>query len=374
MSLLDWAVIFSIVAILANTISISIAIARCRPRRTALASPSDAPPVSIVRPLCGLDNFSAETLGSCLVLDYPAYEVIFGVARATDPVIPLVERLMKSHPAVPCRLIIGDEPISANPKLNNCVRGWNAARHEWIVLADANLLMPRDYLQRLLASWRPNTGLVSSAPVGSRPCGFWAEVECAFLNTLQARWQFVGEQLGLGFAQGKTLLFRRALLEQAGGLPALADEPAEDAAATKLIGRCGLRVHLVDMPFEQPLGWRSAAEVCARQLRWARLRRATFPMFFLPEILTGPILPVLAGSTAAIHQGWYGSMTALAVLLFWYLPEMLLAKTTGWHFTWRSPLTYLARDVVMPTLWVMAWLGSDFTWRGSSMTVREADT
>ena len=372
MSLLDWAGVFAIVAVLANSLSILIALVRCRPPRCQRPAPNDAEAVSIVRPLCGLDNFSEETLGSSFQLDYPAYEVVFGVARANDPVVPLVERLIARHPEVPSRLIIGDEPISANPKLNNCVRGWQAARHEWIVLADANLLMPPDYLQRLLASWRPDTGLVSSAPIGSRPVGFGAEVECAFLNTLQARWQFVGEACGLGFAQGKTLLWRRNMLEEAGGLAALAAEPAEDAAATKLVGRMGRRVHLVDMPFEQPLGRRSATDVCARQLRWARLRRATFPLFFLPEILTGPLLTIIAGSAAAMDQGWYGSVAALAIMLLWYLPEMLLARTTGWYRSWRSPLAFLVRDLVMPCLWIGAWLGSDFTWRGSAMTAREA--
>jgi len=231
-----------------------------------------------VRPLCGLDNFIQETLRSSFELAYPDYEVIFCVARDSDPVIPLVRRLMASHPDVPSRLIIGDEPVSANPKLNNCMRGWKAARHDWIVLADANIHLPADYIQRLLASWRPDTGVVSSTPVGVMPEGFWAEVECAFLNTLQARWQYVGECLGLGFAQGKTLLMRRSILDQAGGLAALGAEPAKDAAATKLVGHLGLKVHLVDMPFAHPLGRRTAQEVLARQLRWARLRRATFPL------------------------------------------------------------------------------------------------
>lgn len=211
---------------------------------------------------------------------------------------------------MPVRLIIGDEPVTANPKLNNCMRGWKAARHDRIVLADANIILPRDYIQRLLASWQADTGLVSSAPVAVRPAGFWAELECAFLNTLQARWQYVGECLGFGFAQGKTLLLRRSLLEKAGGLAALAAEPAGDAAATKLVRRLGLHVHLVDMPFAQPLGRRSLQEVVARQLR-----RATFPLFFLPEIVAGRPLPVLAGSCAAAVQGGDGGLPAAAILL-----------------------------------------------------------
>ena len=85
----------------------------------------------------------------------------------------------------------------------------DAARHDWIILADANVLMPKDYIQRLLMSWRHRSGLVCSMPLGSRPGNLWAELECAFLNTFEARWQYCAEAFGMGFAQGKSMLWRR---------------------------------------------------------------------------------------------------------------------------------------------------------------------
>ena len=183
--------------------------------------------------------------------------------------------------------------MSPNPKLNNVVKGWRAARHDWIVIADSNVLMPRDYIERLFASWRDDTGLVASPPIGCRPDGVWAEVECAFLNTYQARWQYIVDTFGFGFAQGKTMLWRRADLDAAGGIEALGKEVAEDAAATKVVRGAGLKVRLVDRPLAQPLGRRSAAEVWNRQLRWARLRRASFLLYFLPEIFSGGVLPMI---------------------------------------------------------------------------------
>src|SRR4029079_19021006 len=121
----------------------------------------------------------------------------------------------------------------------------------------------------------------------------WAEVECAFLNTLQARWQYAGEALGLGFAQGKSMLWNKPMMDANGGIRALAAEIAEDAAATKLVSGLGLRVNLVAAPFEQPLCRRTFDEIWSRQARWARLRRVTFPWFFAPEILTGAVVPLV---------------------------------------------------------------------------------
>ena len=112
------------------------------PGKTPANTPSAAarcPGVSVVRPLCGLDNFCEETVESSSRLDYPSYETIFCVARAGNPVLPLVQRLIARHPDRPARVIVGDEQVSSNPKLNNCVRGWDAARHDWIILADADV-------------------------------------------------------------------------------------------------------------------------------------------------------------------------------------------------------------------------------------------
>src|SRR6516225_9710048 len=239
----------------------SITIAIVRLRRKTPPQRGDYPAVSLVRPLCGIDNYATETLRSTFELDYPRCEILFCVADTADPVLPLVKGLIAAYPTVAARLLIGNDRVSANPKLNNVVKGWRAASNDWIVIADSNVLMPRDYIQRLFASWRADTGLVASPPIGSQPRGFWAEVECAFLNTYQARWQYMVDSFGRGFAQGKTMLWRRAELERAGGIEALGSEVAEDAAATKIVRSAGLKVRLVDRPLAQPLGHRSANEV-----------------------------------------------------------------------------------------------------------------
>ena len=245
-----------------------------------------------------------------------------------------------------------------------------AARHDWVVLADSNVLMPKDYIQHLMAAWRPNTGLVCSTPIGSRPAGFWAEVECAFLNTLQARWQYAGDALGLGFAQGKSMLWNKPMLDASGGIRALAAEIAEDAAATKLVNGLGLRVNLVAAPFEQPLGRRTFGEIWSRQARWARLRRVTFPLFFAPEILTGAVVPLVLALVAAAAAGVSLWATAIAVLAAFYLPESVLARSKGWYLSPRMVAAIMVRDMILPAMWARGWLGGAVDWRGNAMTIR----
>ncbi len=127
------------------------------------------------------------------------------------------------------------------------------------------------------------------------------------------------------------MLWRRADLERAGGIEALAKEVAEDAAATKIVRCAGLKVRLLDRPLAQPLGRRSAAEVWARQLRWARLRRASFLLYFLPEIVSGGVLPMLCVAFLASAYGLPAVPGVVAFSALWYGGELLLAAASGWH-------------------------------------------
>jgi ceramide glucosyltransferase len=374
MTIAIWAAgAFTIAATATHVTSVAIATSRCRKVKQATSVPPRAPAVSLVRPICGMENHVEETLRSAFHLDYPRYEIIFCAAAANDPAVPLARRLIAAYAQVPARLLIGNETISDNPKLNNVCKGWRAAAHDWVVMADSNVLMPRDYIQRLLAAWRADTGLVASPPVGSRPGNFWAELECAFLNTYQARWQYVADSIGLGFAQGKSMLYRKSLIENAGGMHALAAEPAEDAATTKIVRAAGLRVRLVDAPFEQPLGLRRAREVWARQLRWARLRQASFKRYYALEIFGSSFVPLIAATYVAAAAG-LPLASVVAVAAIWYGAEAALAHAAGWHLTLRSPLAWILRDLLLLWLWIDGWLGTAVVWRGHHISTVESES
>ena len=365
-----WALTICALLCLTHIVTVIVAIARCCPREVA-AQPSYASSLTLIRPVCGIDNYSEETLRTSFTLDYGRYDILFCAASARDPVVPLVKRLMAEHPSVPSRLLIGDERISQNPKLNNLCKGWEAATGEWVIIADSNVLMPHDYIQRLLGAWQPDTGLVCSPPIGCLPSGLWAEIECAFLNTYQARWQYFSDTIGFGFAQGKTMLWRRGDLNRAGGLRALAQELAEDAAATKVVRDAGPRVRLVDGPFGQPLGQRSLRDVWKRQLRWARLRRDSFKLFYAPEIVSTGIVPILLAALAAATIDESPIAGATLVAAVWYGGEAALAYAAGWPLSPKAVLAWLLRDLALIPLWIAGWAGNDIVWRGNQMDLSD---
>lgn len=338
-----------------------------RLRRRAAPPRGSLPTISLLRPVCGLDPFDAETLGSSFTLDYPNYELLFCVASPDDPAVPLVTRLIAEHPGHRARLLVGDDPVSGNPKLNNLIKGWNAATGAFVLMTDSNVLLPPDYLQQMLAVWGPGTGLATSPASGQRGDGLWGALECGFLNGYQARWQLAADELGVGYAQGKNLLWRRDFLAAAGGPAVLGRDLAEDVGATKLVRGAGLRVRLAQHPFPQPIGKRSFGQVWSRQLRWARVRRAGFVMLFLPEILTGAAAPALA-AVALVALGALPPGAVATGVAGWYGLEWALARAAGWPAGPRDLLAWVLRDALIPALWCSGWAKRGFVWRGTPMT------
>ena len=339
----------------------SVAVVLRRLHRSAPPRPTVAPTVTLLRPVCGLDRYDAETLESSFHQDYPDFEVIFCAARADDPVVPLIRGLMDCYPAVRCRLLIGEDRITANPKLNNLAKGWHAATGDWVAMADANLLLPPDYLWQLVAERRDGVALVTAPPIGIWPQGAWSALECAFLNGNQARLQLFADEAGHGFAKGKTLFWDHAFLNAHGGLPALGRFLAEDVNATKLVRGAGRRVVLTTRPFAQPVGPRTLRAVWLRQLRWAKVRRDGFPGIFLLEPLNGGLVPMILAAVA------WGPLGVLALAWKWYGAEVYLCWRAGWPMgRWGLPMMIL-RDVMIPVLWLGTFGKRGFEWRGNSL-------
>ena len=373
MTMIAWALLgFCLAALLLHAASIALVWARLGSVRADTPLPSAGESVTIMRPVCGLEAVERVTLASSFDLSWPNTELLFCVASAADPALPFLRGLLARHQGCSARILLGDDRQTANPKLNNLEKGWRAASCDWIIMADSNLLLPQNYVELLLARVSTEVGLICAPPIAANPSGFWAEVECGFLNTYQARWQYAADAVGFGFAQGKTMLWRRADLERLGGITALASELAEDAAATKLVRASGRKVRLAGPAFEQPIGERSFSQVISRQTRWAQLRRHTFPGYFLPEILTGSLPPALAGALASALLHGPAMPVAMVVIGFCLALEALLARAAGWPLTWRSPFAWLVRDLLIPLVWLRALTANGYEWRGNKISFDSA--
>lgn len=367
MSILAMALLAVSLALLGlHLATIALAGPRLRVGAQVFPVPQSPPRITLLRPFKGLEYRLEETLGSSLTLDYPDYQVLFCVDAEDDPAVPLVRALIAAHPEADARLLIGRDPVSRNPKINNLMKGWREADGDYVDMADSNILLPPDYLSQLISRWDAHTGLVTSPAAGVDPQGFGAALECAFLNGYQARWQTAADQLGLGYAQGKTLFWKRSFLEAAGGPAVIGDAIAEDAAATKLVRGAGLKVQLARRPFAQPVGHRAVSSVWQRQLRWAIIRRVAFPGLFIAEPLTSAAVPLALFALGAVAGGVPLSLI-VAYPALWYGAEWRLVRGAGWPAGREIVAASLLRDVMIPALWAVAWTRSSFDWQGNAV-------
>ncbi len=334
-------------------------------RRLPLA---DTPPVTLLRPLRGLGHGLEAALESGFRLSYRNIETIFCVEDESDSVVPLVRKLIAGHPEAKARLLVGRDQIGNNPKINNIVKGWNAATSDWIIVTDGNTLLPTDYVEGLLACWDENTGVVSSAWVVVQPLSFAAEIECAFINTFLMRWAMAGASIGMSVVHGITMLWRRDILERLGGLAVLAADAGDELAAQKAVRRAGLKARLAGQ-VQQAAGRRRFADVWGRQVRWARVVRIQARGLYRAEFFSAGFWPIM----------WVGLLTLTGALpglafpvfvAFWYGIEAALTAFAGWPLSWRMPFAWVLRDTLLfPAVWIAGLFGDSIDWRGRKVAV-----
>src|ERR1051326_1638042 len=182
-------------------------------RRAAFSSvPSTyLPPVSILKPLKGTDPEMYESFRSHCLLDYPEYEVIFGVSDPRDPALELVDKLCKEFPARAIRTMVCGENLGTNIKVSNLAQMARAARHEYLVVNDSDIRVEPDYLRRVIAPLAdPQVGLVTCLYRGVPNETFGSRLEWIRISTDFCPGVLVARQLeGIWFGPGLNLAFRR---------------------------------------------------------------------------------------------------------------------------------------------------------------------
>lgn len=330
-----------------------------RARLAPARPPAVLPPVSILKPVYGLDPQLEEAIVSHLQLDYPDYELLIGFQRADDPAIPVLKRLLEQHPHAQARIEI-IETAAPNAKTGVLDGLSRIARHDVLVVNDADITVPPDYLNKIVARLhQPGVGIVTCLyrARASSPAGCFEALGIAtdFMPSALVA-PFVGVR---EFGFGSSLCFRRADLDAIGGFGAFEEYIADDYQLASRIVALGRRAVFADTHVVTYLAdpdWRA---VWRHQLRWARTIRFSRPGGFagMPVTHAGlwALANLAAGNVGAAAALWLarsamGAFAGFAVLGHW--PALLAA-----------PLIPLW-DLFAFAIWAAAWCGRTAWWRG----------
>ncbi|MFT3766069.1 MAG: glycosyltransferase [Minicystis sp.] len=343
-------------------------------RRRPAPAPSVRPWVSILKPVAGADDELRENLESFAALDYPAFEIVLGVASPDDPAVPVVQAFIAAHPDLAARLVWTTPPRGEvkNPKVAQLIDLTRAARGSVIVVSDANVRVPRGYLASIVSCLlRPGVGLVSSVITGTGERTFGAALENAQLGAGVAPAVVVAHRIfGRPITVGKSMAMRRADLDRVGGWESVAGVLAEDDVLGQKFHALGYGVELCLDPVENRNVSCSALRSVDRHARWAKMRRAIVPsLLFVAEPLISPFIVSLLVAFFAASTLSY-QLVALALGL--QFVGALLAHTVA---SARRPLLLAALEPVRALAWLACWVlagvSRRVSWRGNTFVIGE---
>jgi ceramide glucosyltransferase len=327
-------------------------------------------PVSVLKPLKGVDPDLEANLQSFFELDYPDFELLFSVASPADPAHALVRKLVRRNPGIKARVFVGEIPIGPNPKVNNLIKSYEGAANDWVLISDSNVRAPRDYLRRLVAHLDPGVGMVTAVVAGTEPGGAGGQLEATFLNTFYARWMCTASRLGKPCVVGKSMLFQRTTAARFGGLRSLGRYLAEDYMAGEAMHRLGLKVVIACDPVRQVIRNHTLESFWSRHLRWGRIRKAQAPLAFLLEPLTHPLISGCLGAIAAANLFQAVPAAFIAVhLLLWSACDLLLMRRLEGELPLLRPIYWFVRELLHLPLWLHIGAGNTVNWRGQRLTL-----
>lgn len=345
-------------------------------RRFFSAAPPCSPealPVTILKPVKGMDTGSYENFASFCGQDYGGeVQLLFAVASADDPVISVIYRLMEEFGESRVSLVINPAIHGPNYKVSNLINAFSQARHGIIIVCDSDIRVPPDYLKNVTAHFSdPRVGLVTSLYRTSSAPTIATAIEATGFTTEMIPNVLVALQLeGLSFALGASMAVRREALAAIGGFEALVDYLADDYQLGNKVHRAGWRIALDCTFVESMLGAEELLPVLARQLRWARTMRVSRPGGYLASGMTLPFPAILLAAFVAPSPA-----PALAAIALLYCVRLAVATIFSRCFVrdrllpawlWLIPL----RDMLAFFTWALSFLGNCVEWRGSRFRLR----
>jgi len=329
------------------------------------------PPVSVLKPVRGVDAQTYQNFASFCRQDYPVYELLFGVDDPDDPAALLVRRLQQEFPRVSIRLIVAPM-VGMNRKASILHALAGNARHQVLVANDADMRVTPDYLRRVTSPLAdPQTGLVTCPYRGESPVTFTARLEALYIGVTFLPSVLVGRRvLNMRFAMGATVALRATDLARMGGFAAVADYLADDYQIGARIAALGLRVHLSDYIVSTILGATTFREQWDREVRWAHCNRVSRPWEYPGLLLTfsTPFAALLAVATGFDRPAQWLLMVSL--LLRWAVAWLITRYTDNRAI--RPWLVWLpVRDMLTALIWCAGAVGREVVWRGDRFLLRD---
>jgi ceramide glucosyltransferase len=337
------------------------------------AAPSFTPPVSILKPVRGLDPDAYENFASFCRQDYPEYEIVFCVGDGTDPVLPVIEKVMRDFPERKIRVLFGSDRVATNDKVAKLARLASEAHYEHLVINDSDVRAEPDYLRTIVAP-------LADPKVGAVTCFYAPTDEKTLVQHLQSVGMLsdfyagilVAWRLdGVKFALGPTIATTRSRLAGFGGYQAIENRPADDLLVGRLIADQGYEVRLLPYSVLTVADYDSMRDLFNKRLRWIVVMRHMRPWGHLGLIFTVGLPWALAAVVVhpgpGVAVGYLGTYLALRCAMTWTIGSWGLKQRVSWQKYALIPLW----DAMASLIWLVSFTRTTIMWRGHKYFIRD---
>jgi ceramide glucosyltransferase len=355
-------------------LSVASFLRHARQRFTQAPLPDQLPPVSILKPLKGVDPEIWESFCSHCEQDYPQFQLIFGVSDPADAAVEVVRKLRAKYPKLAIDLMVCDRILGTNIKVSNLAQMLPAARHDILLVNDSDIRVPSDYLRKVIAPFGDNSvGLVTCLYRGVAAPTLGSRLEALGISAdfvpgvLSARFL----EKGLHFGLGSTLAFRRRDLEAIGGFAALLDYLADDYELGRRIAATGKRVELSAATVTTFLPAYTMRDFIRHQLRWSRTIRDARRWGYAGLLFTFGLPWALVTLWAA-----HGAARAWALLALTFVARLAVgfvsaALVLNDNQFFRNVTLLPLRDSIAPLVWAASFMGNRIHWRGGVFNLKD---
>jgi len=327
-------------------------------------TPTFEPPVSILKPVHGVDFASYENYASFCTQDYPEYEILFAVNEQTDPAVAVVTRLIAEYPRCHIVLLIGAEHFGANQKVNNLARLTREAKHEVLALSDGDVRVGPKYLRNVVAPLRDaNVGAVTSFYRGVAQNNLYADLEAVgtssdfFAGVLMASWTE-----GVKFTLGASVATTKTWMRKIGGFEAIAAFLADDYEIGRRVTESGGQVVLSHETVSTMYPAQSLRSFWQHQLRWARTVRLCRPASYAALLFTQGLPWTIAAASLAPTR-WIAASYLLVYLVLrlamaWFVGVSVVGDEVVRRRLWLVPLW----DAIHFVVWTASFASNHVVW------------
>jgi ceramide glucosyltransferase len=359
-------VAFAILPLLAGSLVYCVLVMIAARRYRAVRPPAlrHAEPVSILKPLSGVDEGLEENLRSFFTQEYPEqFEILFAVRSESDPALPIVRKLQAEFPSIDTQLCITGEPPYPNAKVFSLQCMLDRTRNDLLVMSDSDIRVTPRMLATVASEFQNSRVGAATCPYRAVPgASIWSRLEAVGMNTEFLSGILVARMLeGMKFAVGPTIVARRSAIEAIGGFDRLKDYLAEDFVLGKLVAEAAFDVILSSYIIEHRIGNQRLRQNFRHRLRWARSTRCSRPAGYAGQLFTNP-LPLAIILWAAAPAWW-------PLIVFCLLLRVETARQVAGSILhdglfrrqwWLLPI----QDLLSFAFWIAGFFGNTIVWRG----------